>query len=315
MKKKTLIVDAANMCARFTHSYALSTSRGKKSGVLYGVLKFLYRFLKLEDGYRYKRVVFAFDDGWGFREKLYPDYKGQRTKQRKSNPEFYPMYQNQTARIKKILPKLGIITAVIPGWEGDDCIYKIIRAMLEKDNEEEFVIYSNDKDFLHIASDKIIIAKPVKFQTTREQFVWKRDKGLLIKRAIIGDVSDNIKGIHQIGEVKSNIIIKEIKENRLRAFLDNIEKSEKFAEKLKENKSILIRNYKLMCLRYAYNHYTKDKEGFFVKPEFSMKNLKCILDKYEIKSFMGELYYFKSILGKLKRTLPKKQFKKIKRFK
>jgi len=309
----TLIVDGNNMCARFAHSYDLLTSTGKLSGVVYGVMLFLRRFLSSHR--EYDRVIFAFDSSVPkFRYKLCPEYKATRAAQRKKRKEselFYYSYMEQVEILKEVLPKLNVIVAVLPNFEADDAVYKLTR---EIKCDDGFALYSNDRDFLQMVSKKrrIVVVKPVHHRPI-DEFISTKPKYYLMQRALWGDVSDNIKGVSGIGEKRSNEIIKAIGESSLSKFFKNVDKCPKYRDKLIENETVIKNNYRVMSLKYAYDNYSGAAMGLYVKARFSPTGFIEICREYELKSMSLEGEIFERLLRVMEHSIPSDNFKKVKK--
>ena len=105
--------------------------------------------------------------------------------------------------INRFLLSMGI-KIMYPGWlEADD----IMHWCSTQHPNDDFVIVSVDKDLLQLVSPNTKVYSPIKkveYNTINFESLLKvsHDK-FLLKKAIIGDVSDNIKGLDKVGEVKA----------------------------------------------------------------------------------------------------------------
>lgn len=307
---KNLVIDGNNMSARFCHSYGLMTSTGELSGVVYGVMLFLRRFLGLHRDY--DRVIFVFDSNVpDFRFELCPEYKATRAKQRKKNKDqelFYYSYIEQVESLKDVLPRINVISTVLPHFEADDAVYKIITEM----TDDEFSLYSNDRDFLQMISNRVTVVRPRHNRPT-EEFVTEKPKYYLMQRALWGDTSDNIKGVPGIGEKRSTEIIQSIRKSSPKKFFKNLDKCPKYAEKLQEYEDLIRQNYRVMSLKYAYSNYSCNVKGEYVKPRFSPTGFIDICTKFELKSMSMDGDIFERLLGALIPTIPSIDFEKVKK--
>ena len=178
------------------------------TGGIFGVIKALHSTLSST---YYARLKIAIFDGHksSRRLKLYPEYKGNRkpkTDQEKQfDQEYFSSYQLQkTILMHKALPLLGILPVHFPSKEGDDVIYKVIE--LNKDEDQIFLI-SEDNDLLQLIHHfpNLVVYQPIKKRRVDKdnfkEVVGVVSSLFLIRKAISGDKSDNIKGIPGIGEV------------------------------------------------------------------------------------------------------------------
>jgi len=112
------------------------------------------------------------------RRKLYPDYKLKRT------PATESMYESQRL-MKKLLTFTEAVSVEIPGYEGDD----VIAAIADKYRHNTGIfIESNDKDLSQLG---LPMAQP-NLPTTPDRVV--------LYKTLVGDSSDNIKGVVGFGE-------------------------------------------------------------------------------------------------------------------
>jgi len=123
--------------------------------------------------------------------------------------------------IKAVLDYLNIKWIETEGIECDDYI-----AIISKKYDGEVFISSTDTDFYQLIDDKI---KIIRFRGKNTIFI---DKGFIydkysvlpsdfaLYKAIIGDTSDNIKGIRKVGPKTAVNIIKSLKNNSFDKFYD-----------------------------------------------------------------------------------------------
>jgi DNA polymerase I len=175
--------------------------------------------------------------------------------------------------------KLGITNIKANKLEGDDIIYFLVNKYSDCKN----VVVSNDGDFLQLFNmfDDVTIYNPNKQVTITKSNSSQYNGGVdndkfLLYKAVMGDKSDNIKGLHNYGPVKSKKFVENFKEN--------------FNSLSYEDKSIIKNNLRVMNLRVGFEmypdeidflenqdkHYKADISGFF-----------NILDKLGISKYMG----------------------------
>ena len=193
---KVLVVDGTYLLYRafFTKSWDLSDA-GEKTGGCFSVLRALHSALDIVNDIT--GVVYVWDGRRSERRKaLYPEYKSNRT-ERKEDFD-YVDFQHQQDLLNEVLPMLGVHTLRFEDREGDDVIYWTTRLA------GDAVVLSDDKDMLLMLAPTVDVYRPMKEQyCTLDNF--KETTGYaarwyLYLKAIIGDTSDNIKGVNGAGE-------------------------------------------------------------------------------------------------------------------
>lgn len=202
MKKylnKVLIVDGSYMLHRALHTPALQelkTSKGVKSGGVFGTLRILQAEIKKCPGYF---PIFCFDKGLSERRTtLYPDYKANRKRQSADSliasgvegevDDYLEEYHRQRSDLIQILKSLGIPSLLIPGWEGDDLQYLLSKVT------DDGIVLSDDKDMIQLVSPEIKIRRAMQNETISwdESDPYYHHPHYTIVKSICGDGSDNI---------------------------------------------------------------------------------------------------------------------------
>lgn len=203
---KVLIVDGMNLFIRAFAATPTLNEDGRHIGGLSGFLKSLAATIRLIHP---TRVVVVFDGKGGSvnRRKILPDYKQRRAMNSRLNrvAGFEDVSDEQLSRkyqllrVSQYLNELPITTMIIDDIEADDTI-----AYLCNYFKHDVVILSNDRDFLQLVSDRVRVYTPTKKKLytpanlLEECGVWCENYA--IYKALIGDKSDNIKGIHGLGD-------------------------------------------------------------------------------------------------------------------
>ena len=80
-----------------------------------------------------------------------------------------------------------------PDYEGDDLIGKLITSIYK---DEECIVATADTDFIQLydQNDGVKIYNPIK-----KSYVPNPDYNYVLWKSMVGDSSDNIKGIHRVG--------------------------------------------------------------------------------------------------------------------
>ena len=203
---KVLIVDGLNLFIRTFSAIPTLNENGEHIGGLSGFLKSLAATIRMINP---TRVVVVFDGKGGSyrRRKIYPNYKeGRATKSRLNRvagfenlEEEQKSMRYQLFRIYSYLQHLPVSIISIDNIEADDVI-----AYLTAYFEEKSVILSNDRDFLQLVSDRVNVYLPTKKKMytpenlLEETGIWCEN--FILYKSLLGDKSDNIKGINGIGE-------------------------------------------------------------------------------------------------------------------
>ena len=199
-KKRLVILDTHAILHRAYHALPdFSSSKGEPTGALYGLISILVRIMQ-DLGPDY--VAAAFDlPGATFRHVAYDKYKAHRIKGDDALIE-------QIKRSRDVLKAFGLPLYEAKGFEADDVIGTIVE-QTKKDKNLEVVIASGDMDTL-----QLVDGKRVKVFTMRKGLtdIVTYDEGKVRERygfgpdavpdlkAIMGDASDNIKGVPGVGE-------------------------------------------------------------------------------------------------------------------
>jgi len=182
----------------------LKTPDGKPITGSYGVLNTLISVIKEYGLFKY--IVACYDAGGGSdsRKKINPDYKSNRKTQPDSFYEDYEILKQQ------ILPSMGIQVLGIYGYEADDIIYTLSKRNVDKKG----LILSVDKDLLGciVNNTDVLIYSSNKKKTIWTKSLFKEKFGIdprfyTLYKSIIGDNSDNIKGIKGYGPKKTSKLL------------------------------------------------------------------------------------------------------------
>ena len=207
MRDKLLLIDAYSIiCRGFYALPLLSNSKGLHTNAVLGFLNILYKTI---DDEKPKYIAVAFDENkQTFRHKLYPEYKANRGPM----PE---ELKEQVPYVKQILEASNIKMFSQAGFEADDILGTL--AYKFADDKLEAVILSGDKDMLQLPTKniKIRLVKTVKSDSNVYEYYDKDVEAeynmtpteFIDLKAIMGDPSDNIKGLKGIGKITANELI------------------------------------------------------------------------------------------------------------
>ena len=201
---KVLIVDSLNTFLRSFVMIHHLNPQGNHIGGLTGYLKSVGHAVRLIEP---TRVILVFDGHGGSTNKryLYPEYKANRKITKISNWDAFDNQEeesesitNQIVRLVSYLKCLPVDLLVIDKIEADDVI-----GHLTRDLPEKVVIYSSDKDYLQLVSDRVTVFSPIKKKFYTPKAV-KEEFGLppqnfLTQKILLGDTSDNVPGVKGLG--------------------------------------------------------------------------------------------------------------------
>jgi len=205
---KLLIIDGHSILNRAFYGVPdFTNSEGIHTNAIYGFLNILFKLLDVENP---DKIAVAFDvHKKTFRHEKYEEYKGTR---KPMNPDL----KQQVPLIKDVLRSMGISIFEMPGFEADDILGTL--SLMAEEKDMDVTVVSGDRDLLQLASKKVKISMPKtsKGVTTVEDY-YDEDvvakykvtpKQFIDVKALMGDSSDNIKGVAGIGEkTATNLIV------------------------------------------------------------------------------------------------------------
>ena len=245
MKDRLFILDGYGLIYRAYFALAsrpLTDSDGNNISAIYGFFRTIF-FLRKDYGAR--RIAVAMDTiGPTHRHKLYLEYKATRDK----TPE---SLHAQVPIIKRILECLGVPVLSVEGYEADDVIGSM--AELCRKEGRDCSLVSADKDLMQLVDKNVRMLRPRKgggFQEIGPAQVLEekgvRPNQMVDYLALIGDSSDNIRGVDGIGEKTATALL--AKWGNLDSLYNNIDEVAKGARllKLKEGKESAYFSRKLV---------------------------------------------------------------------
>ena len=193
MNKRLILVDGSSYLYRAFHALPpFTTSDGRPTGAIYGVLNMLRKLMREEPG---SHIGVVFDaPGRTFRDDLFERYKANRA----------PMPDDLRLQIEPLLETiraLGLPLLRETGVEADDVIGTL--AHQAAGAGYDVVIVTGDKDMAQLVNGHVTLLDTmrdrrldgagvkVKFGVPPERII-----DLL---ALMGDTSDNIPGVHGVG--------------------------------------------------------------------------------------------------------------------
>jgi len=202
---KLLLVDGNSILNRaFYGVKMLSNRKGVFTNAIYGFFNIL---LKAIEDTSATDVILAFDRKEPtFRHKADAEYKANRH----GMPEELAMQMPYT---KQLLEAMGYPIVTCAGWEADDILGTISSAASREGAES--IILTGDKDILQLIDSHV----SVRLATNKEPVLYDEDRfmaeygfspvGMIDYKALVGDPSDNYKGVKGIGEKTAVSLVQE----------------------------------------------------------------------------------------------------------
>jgi len=226
------------------------------------VLSFINMLLKIEEDHLPKYVIVAFDRKEPtFRHKMYSEYKAGRH----AMPDELGV---QIPLLKKVLDAMGVCHVERAGFEADDII-----GSLAKKYSYSTAIYTGDKDSFQLVDETTSVFFTKRGITEIEVYNNQNFKEktqitpeqIIDLKALMGDSSDNIKGVAGVGEKTAKTLISTY--GCIEKVYENIEQIKgKLQEKLLADKDSAFLSKTLATIN-------TNMEIDLCENEFSLKNL------------------------------------------
>lgn len=305
-----LLIDGNNLAFRANATTDLTTKQGERVSAIYGTLQMIQSYLKPSEGkyanklldslrivkgddeLLFNDVLCAWDAGRSKqRMELYPEYKGSRDAKKATQSEedkaAYKQFIDQMDQLHAALPKFGVRSLKIHKWEGDDLVY-VVTQMAQDDVN---VIVSTDKDMLQMVSEKTYIWSPFKeVLVTPKNFtsvVGVPQNQYMTYRIMVGDTSDNIPGVHGIGDIKAKKLLSQYGDlNGIKAARADLMKSKVTSRIFDNGCALLERNDKLMNLSNV-------RYDDIIEEVNDVLNRETKFDAKEVKNFLATKQFVK----------------------
>ncbi|KPK60845.1 MAG: DNA polymerase I [Gammaproteobacteria bacterium SG8_31] len=192
-KKPLILVDGSSYLYRAFHALPpLTTSTGKPTGAVLGVLNMLQKLIAEHDP---DRIAVVFDaKGKTFRDEMFEEYKANRP----------PMPDDLRAQIEPLLDSIdamGLPLLRVSGVEADDVIGTL--ASRAAGAGLPVLVSTGDKDMAQLVDDRITLVNTMTGSRLDPAGVVKkfgvRPDQIIDYLALVGDSSDNIPGVPKVG--------------------------------------------------------------------------------------------------------------------
>ncbi|HUC01431.1 MAG TPA: 5'-3' exonuclease H3TH domain-containing protein [Candidatus Paceibacterota bacterium] len=206
--KKLLLIDANSIIHRSFHALPpFTTPSGMPSGAIYGIASILLKLWR-DERPDYAAALFDRPEPT-FRDEKYAEYKAQR-------PPAADELIAQIIEAHKLFDAFGIRTFEKPGYEADDLIATLAEKF-KATPDLQVVILTGDRDTLQLVTGDTLVVqtfnKGVSDTTIYNEAAVKEKYGLapdqlIDYKALVGDTSDNIKGVPGVGPKTALELIK-----------------------------------------------------------------------------------------------------------
>lgn len=199
-----LLIDGHSILHRAYHAFpkTLTTSSGELTNAVYGFTRILLTVIKK---FHPEYIAVAFDTPKPtFRHQEFAPYKEQR-------PEMESEMASQIGRVHEVVATLNIPIFEIDGYEADDVIGTLATQATAERVGLKTLIVTDDRDLLQL------VGNGVRVYMARKDEIWGRAEteaefGLPPEKlddykALRGDPSDNIPGVHGIGPQKTRELL------------------------------------------------------------------------------------------------------------
>ncbi len=277
--KKLIIIDTFGFFFRNYYGVPnLKSREGFPTGLLRGFINYI---ISIYRDHSTDYLLFALDTkGETFRHQISPDYKANRT----TPPEDL---MKQLPIAIEWIEKMGFKSLSKESYEADDIIASVTKFAKERGI---FVkIITHDKDLYQlIDDDRVVIYNPTKKEIINEKECIKKFgvKPSLIRDylSIVGDSSDNIKGVKGIGAKGAKKLLEEY--HSLENIFKNIDKiqNKRVQNQLLNSKESAFLSQKLVTLKDDLIDELNFDE--FSIPKNPLLNIKDSLKKYQIRAVL-----------------------------
>lgn len=247
---KLLLVDGNSIINRAFFAVIgrapMTAPDGTPTGAVNG---FFNTLLSVKDEYQPDKICVLFDlKAPTFRHKMYADYKAQRK-------GMMPELSAQMPVTKEILDLMGIKRMEMEGYEADDLIGTL--SLLGKEQGDQVYILSGDHDDFQLIDDSVSVilpqsgkGKPPRVLYDREMFESSygvKPEVFVFVKALMGDNSDNIKGVEKVGEKTAFKLIADY--GSIDGIFDNLDKlTPSLKAHMSESRELVDLNIKLCTI-------------------------------------------------------------------
>ncbi len=285
--KNLFLIDANSIIHRSFHALPpLTAADGRPVGAIYGLASILLKLLRGEKP-DYAAALFDRPEPT-FRKEKYEEYKAQR-------PAAPDELISQIIEAHNLFEKFGIKTFEKPGFEADDLIATLAEKF--KTNPDlKITILTGDMDTLQLVDGERVVVRAFKKGITEtviydalavEDRYGLKPNQMIDYKALVGDPSDNIKGVPGIGPKTATEILKKFR--NIETAYEKLKEDPKLQGKLAPFKEEAILSKSLVTLEREASIGAYDLESLAVKD-----------NPLEVKSYFEKLG-FRTLVARVER--------------
>lgn len=247
-----IYVDGLNLCFRNYHGMSNLEYRGYKTGMLYGICRF---FTTIRSENRKANIIFLWEGRNSWRKAKYPFYKAKRDARGKGKTYDSEFIESLEYIQQEVLPVMGVEQHSCETYEADDIASFYVychQTNYLKCIKYRMLLVSTDQDWYSMSADNvdILYRKGIKNKAAIEKELGFSADKLILFKALKGDPSDEVGGIPNFRTVTAVRLANEC--DTFYEFADKLDEwgDTKWAEKVRANSHILVRNTELISPKY-----------------------------------------------------------------
>lgn len=255
--KPLILIDGSWCLHRAFHVFRQFEYGGTKTGTIYGLIRDV---MLLAERFQTDDIHVAWDSR-SFRKDLNENYKANRVREEGDSP-----YDNIDI-VMEALSYAGIPSYQQEGYEADDIIFTLTRAIKD---DEKAVIFASDKDLYQCLKPNVKVLRGHKdelygLENFEEEFGFPFSiENYILYKSVVGDGSDNIKGIHRFPK------------KELRAYLNGEEMNARGKKLFEEGQDIIESNTEIFELHDLNITFSE-------RPRISKQGIEKIKTLYGVK--------------------------------
>ena len=287
-----LLIDGNSLGYANQHGMTRLSTGTQATHAVFGFLTTLRKLILPPTSARIPVVLWDGSASW--RKELLPAYKANR----KDDPKKLKIkeeYESQGPYIQRSLEYLGIDQIRSPTCEADDLAGAYARFLVHKGFDVELI--TGDQDWLQLVNPKVVWYDPIRDRRVDimnfEDFTGCANVNQFIQvKALMGDTSDNIKGVGGIGEKRAKELIQKyggVAQFMTRAHEDGTAGLPKYLRDFveqDEKREAFRRNVKLMHLD---GKHPSIKDKFIVYGKFNREAFTDLCNELAFMSISGNM--------------------------
>ena len=238
------------------------------------IFDFLRQILKAAEDFKSRDFIFCWDSEHSWRKIYSPTYKLKRGES-KLKFDIVDFHRQLNDLRKMVLPYMGFRNSFHQnGYEGDDTIASVVL-----NNDEDFLIASNDEDLFQLLSDRVHLynfKRVLDEGTFAQTFYSIQPKDWIQVKAIAGCSGDEVNGIEKVGDITAA------------KYLAGILPDGKIKKKIESKEGQQIAAFNTPLVRLPYQGPKSLRICSLVDDELSWDMFQMIFKQYGFNSFIKQ---------------------------